>query len=539
MQQNAAAPAKRTRSRLACQRCHNRRVRCDASAWGPPCSSCIADDVAQSCRLIESRRMRDGRGRFSFKGTPVSPGAPSTTAVRGGAPAQVLREEAAAAVAIVTDAAATATAATTATTAAGTAAAAAAPDTASPGMDTGMGDAGYAEAGCSGRRSSAGLVAPSEGGDADETETTIRSSGTRVLAAAAASEAPQTCAAQVATAAVADPEADQWSDIISRDMSSVSDGRRMTYLGESFHLSYLVQLKFHGGATVRGQQSASTGGGDGGGGGGGARGGNGVPPTASARSAPCATDGSSLNLHIPIPPSQSRHHASHHDAPAELPWARAQSTPTSTPTPAQQTPAESSAQGQAHEQSESPGPGPLPLPLGIQRALIDAFCAHHTTLFPIISEAKFRAEFDAAAVSPLLLSAVLYAGAIHVGDATIYQAGFDSRQACLRRLYSRAKALFFDDDGGDADTADDRLSRVQMAFLLQNMWLHPNATMDCWTWLGFAVHLAQNMGMHRSTARSALRVEDRKLWKRIWWSLYVCLFPAVARRILFCRFDAV
>jgi hypothetical protein len=151
--------------------------------------------------------------------------------------------------------------------------------------------------------------------------------------------------------------------------------------------------------------------------------------------------------------------------------------------------------------------------------MIDAYFAHHFVHYPIIAEQEFRTSFNDKTVSLLLLSAVLYAGAIHVSDQVIYRAGFDSRQVCLRKLYNHSKMIFFTED--DNVEIGDQLSRVQAAFLLHHMWLSPNSTMDCWNWLSLAVRLAQNMGMHRSTTRTTMVEKDRKLWKRIWWSLYV------------------
>jgi hypothetical protein len=260
-------------------------------------------------------------------------------------------------------------------------------------------------------------------------------------------------------------EADQWSKIISRERIPAPDGRRVTYLGESWTLSYMIQWKSRGSVSEKDDMM------------------NNRPP-------PSEVDDDSGGLHVPVPMEQ--------DTPS---------------------PRSAIASSMVRDQ----------LPPDIQLALIEAYFAYNHILYPVVSEDEFRTGFANRTLSPLLLAAVLYAGALHVSDPVIYRAGFDSRQTCLRKLYNRSKKIFFDEE--DNGETGDQLSRVQAAFLLHNMWSSPNATMDPWTWLGLATRLAQNMGMHRSTARSSLKESDRRLWKRIWWSLYVSCLNLVGRLV--------
>lgn len=369
------------RSKHACNRCHARRVRCDASVRGIPCSGCIASNLGGACRLIESRKARDGSGRFSTKASDLGsttrslPSAGSVGEVRSAATAG-----------------------------------AASPD--SPVEQE------YESVGA--------------GPDADEPELIRRAAS----------------------------EADQWSKIVSQDVSSLKDSRHITYVGESWNLSYMLQWKSRAAALHDSNDP-------------------GVRHTSPSET----TDADSPCFHIPMPLQQD------------------------TQSPRSAKPS-STFKGQI-------------LPSNVQLAMIDAYFAHHHVHYPVIAEHEFRTSLDDKSISLLLLSAVLYAGAIHVADQVIYRAGFDSRQACLRKLYNHSKMIFFTED--DNAEISDQLSRVQAAFLLHHMWLTPNSTMDCWTWLSMAVRLAQNMGMHRSTTRTSLNEEDRKLWKRIWWSLYVSL----------------
>ncbi|KAH8892727.1 hypothetical protein GQ53DRAFT_840588 [Thozetella sp. PMI_491] len=160
------------------------------------------------------------------------------------------------------------------------------------------------------------------------------------------------------------------------------------------------------------------------------------------------------------------------------------------------------------------------LPADTQAALIDSYFAHNQTIYPVIWEERFRASVANESEPPFLLFAIQYAGALHTPDSVIHRARFESREACLKMLYNKAKALFF--EGEDDAASSVQLARVQAAFLLHNMWPTEPATMDSWTWLGLAIRLGQKMGMHRSASKSSLRDDDKKLWKKIWWSLFSC-----------------
>lgn len=366
------------RSRQACNRCHARRVRCDASVQGIPCSGCIASNLSGACRLIESRKGRDGSGRFSTRTNS------SGSVTRSQPPAGPESETRSTTLAVSPD-------------------------------STVQEQQGSIEA----------------GQGADEPELIQRPAS----------------------------EADQWSKIVSQDVvRSMKDSRRITYVGESWNLSYMMQWKSHAAALNDSNDSR-------------------FQHTSPSET----TDGDSPCFHIPMPSQQD----------------------TRSSRPANQF-------GTRQDQI---------LPSHVQLAMIDAYFAYHHVHYPIVAEQEFQASLADKSVSPLLLSAVLYAGAIHVSDQVIYRAGFDSRQVCLKKLYHHSKMIFFTDDE-NAEICD-QLSRVQTAFLLHHMWLSPNSTMDCWNWLSLTVRLAQNMGMHRSTTRTSMAEEDKKLWKRIWWSLYV------------------
>ncbi|CAG9977785.1 unnamed protein product [Clonostachys byssicola] len=252
-------------------------------------------------------------------------------------------------------------------------------------------------------------------------------------------------------------EADMWSRVVSYQTRLPSDGQRVIYVGEPWTLAYVMQWK---GRQRQGMVDVAG------------------SPNGLSTESPTA-------IHVSVPIEN-------------------QTSPDSQRQPQSSTGAVSTANASD-------------LPADIQQALVKSYFSRHNILYAVLDSRRFSEQSRSHTLDPCLHLAVLYAGALHVPDPIIYRAGFDSRQACLISLYRRAKKIFFQNDD---DGTVDQLSYIQSAFLLHNMWQGPNATLDPWTWLGLAIRMAQNIGMHRSTQSSSLPEPDKRLWKRIWWCLY-------------------
>ncbi|CAH0054235.1 unnamed protein product [Clonostachys solani] len=355
---------KKRRSRIACKRCHDRRVRCDVSVIGTPCSGCTASNLDLECQILNSKRVRGGNGRFSTRDVPEMPQRPLTPleSISG----QTEREE--------------------------------------------------------------NPPSPEETEDSGSTSQQVPAD-----------------------------ETDIWSRVVSYQTRLPSDGQRVVYVGEPWTLAYVMQWKGRqrqGMADVAGS------------------------PNGLSTESPTA-------VHVSVP-------IENHTSPDSQLQSQSSTTTVSTANASN-------------------------LPADIQRALIKSYFSRHNILYPVLDNRRFSELSRSHTVDPCLHLAVLYAGALHVPDPIIYRAGFDSRQACLISLYRRAKHIFFQNDD---DGTVDQLSYIQSAFLLHNMWQGPNATLNPWTWLGLAIRMAQNIGMHRSTQSSSLPEADKRLWKRIWWCLY-------------------
>lgn len=82
-------------------------------------------------------------------------------------------------------------------------------------------------------------------------------------------------------------------------------------------------------------------------------------------------------------------------------------------------------------------------------------------------------------------------------------------------FYKRAKALY------DANYEDDRITIVQALVLMGWYWEGPeDVTKNVFYWSRVATIVAQGSGMYRSVEESQLNVADKRLWKRIWWTIF-------------------
>lgn len=136
--------------------------------------------------------------------------------------------------------------------------------------------------------------------------------------------------------------------------------------------------------------------------------------------------------------------------------------------------------------------------------------------YPILDRCDFAYRYQDPSDPPsyLLLQAVLFMAAGHCTTSLLHDAGLGTRYEARLTLFKRAKALY------DADWESDQVSIVQALFLMSFWWNSLTDQKDTWYWLGSSISLAVTLGMHRSTRYSDLSPDNRRLWKRIWWSLF-------------------
>ncbi|KAH9887140.1 fungal-specific transcription factor domain-containing protein [Xylariomycetidae sp. FL2044] len=148
--------------------------------------------------------------------------------------------------------------------------------------------------------------------------------------------------------------------------------------------------------------------------------------------------------------------------------------------------------------------------------LIESYFRWVHPIVPVINRTRFMRQYRDPQNPPslLLLQAVLLAGSRVCNNPQLMDANGSTTPAALT-FYKRAKALY------DANYEDDRVTIVQALLLMGWYWEGPeDVTKNVFYWSRVAIIVAQGSGMHRSVEGSQLSKADKRLWKRIWWTLF-------------------
>ena len=148
--------------------------------------------------------------------------------------------------------------------------------------------------------------------------------------------------------------------------------------------------------------------------------------------------------------------------------------------------------------------------------LVDAFFQWIAPVVPVINKSRFMARYRDNKNPPslLLLQAILLAGSRVCTNKQLMDGNGSTTPAAMT-FYKRAKALY------DANYEDDRVTIVQALVLMGWYWEGPeDVTKNVFYWTRVATVVAQGSGMHRSVEQSQLSRPDKRLWKRIWWTLF-------------------
>lgn len=148
--------------------------------------------------------------------------------------------------------------------------------------------------------------------------------------------------------------------------------------------------------------------------------------------------------------------------------------------------------------------------------LIESYFKWVHPIVPAVNRARFMRQYKDPKNPPslLLLQAMLLAGSRVCNNPQLMDANGSTTPAALT-FYKRAKALY------DANYEDDRMTIVQSLILMGWYWEGPeDVTKNVFYWSRVATIVAQGSGMHRSVEQSQLSRSDKRLWKRIWWTLF-------------------
>lgn len=147
--------------------------------------------------------------------------------------------------------------------------------------------------------------------------------------------------------------------------------------------------------------------------------------------------------------------------------------------------------------------------------LIDSYFTWVHPIVPVINRTQFMSQYQDAKNPPslLLLQCVLLAGARISTNPELMKDG--STSTAVATFYRRAKALY------DAGYERDRITLVQSMLLMGWYWAGPaDVSKNMFYWSQVAIAVAQNFGLHRNIQNSGLSITEKRLRKRIWWTLF-------------------
>ncbi|CAL5869940.1 uncharacterized protein PFLUO_LOCUS4173 [Penicillium psychrofluorescens] len=147
--------------------------------------------------------------------------------------------------------------------------------------------------------------------------------------------------------------------------------------------------------------------------------------------------------------------------------------------------------------------------------LLEAYFEWFHPCFPVLDRRAAQNGYRESTISPLLVQAMLFIGVSLCSDSVLHTTGFNDRYQAKGIFYQRAKEIY--DSGWETDT----IVKLQSLFLLSFWRGGPNEERDVRFWLGAAIALAQKKGMHVMSKLSFLSTSEQRIWKRIWWALYV------------------
>lgn len=157
--------------------------------------------------------------------------------------------------------------------------------------------------------------------------------------------------------------------------------------------------------------------------------------------------------------------------------------------------------------------------------LVECFFEKIHPLIPVVNRSRFMRQYNDPSNPPsLLLRQAIMTAASKVCRSKALEDEHGSTALATQTFYKRAKALY------DANYEFDRLVVVQSLILLG--WFHDapeEVNKNVFYWTRVALTIAQGIGLHRSVESSGMPLAEKRMWKRIWWGLFVRdRFTAVA-----------
>ncbi|EXJ90299.1 hypothetical protein A1O1_03398 [Capronia coronata CBS 617.96] len=157
---------------------------------------------------------------------------------------------------------------------------------------------------------------------------------------------------------------------------------------------------------------------------------------------------------------------------------------------------------------------------GFRNELLRCYVQYVHPYLPIIDLKDFLAAIEknepANAISLLLFQAVMFAGTAYVDMRYLVAQGYETRKEVRKSFFQKIRHLY------DLDYELDRVVLVQAILLMTYWYDSPDDPKDVWHWLGVGISVARTIGLNCNTSdATSMSMRQRRLWKRIWWSLYM------------------
>ncbi|KAJ3517129.1 hypothetical protein NM208_g14751 [Fusarium decemcellulare] len=133
---------------------------------------------------------------------------------------------------------------------------------------------------------------------------------------------------------------------------------------------------------------------------------------------------------------------------------------------------------------------------------------------PILEPAQFVRDYYAGRHSPFLMQSVLAGVIPHTPVDLLSEMGYQDRMAAQKAFYSRATLIY------DLGHERSQLSRLQGSIMLSSLSFSYAGDKDYRYWFSNACRIATQMGLHRQYISERLDPTSKKLFRRIWWTLY-------------------
>ncbi|KAK9427082.1 fungal-specific transcription factor domain-containing protein [Lipomyces doorenjongii] len=145
------------------------------------------------------------------------------------------------------------------------------------------------------------------------------------------------------------------------------------------------------------------------------------------------------------------------------------------------------------------------------------FAAYFQTVhnvYPILNRNDFMEQYKSNHIPWLLFHSILFAASSYCRISLLCSDGLHTtRREARMNFYRRAKSLF------DLSYEKNKIVLIQSALLLSFWGGSPDDYWNSISWINMAVNIAESLGMHRSTSTLDIAVDERALWRRIWWCL--------------------